>query len=158
MVSPRVALIHLPNNQDSFKYIFSRSQRIPFEDNLRNENILEGHDHKGESEDIDVFEFRYDHIYDEHLKVGGCYFYQNLEMVGENSGEVIIEKIGTLKTHGIELVGSYQTDIFTFIVSHTYTKLIYFSLRDNDTIQAFSSSPYGFGDDLVNWSNNETKI
>ena len=33
-----------------------------------------------------------------------------------------------------------------------------FSLRVPETIQAFSSEPYGFGDDLANWSNHESKF
>lgn len=156
LFSPRAALVYAATEVDSLKFMLSRSQRIPFEDNLRDDYLRDGR--QGEEESIDVVEFRYERQQGKNVWGAVSYFLQTLDLVGKNSGANAIENLGSLKTQGLEFEITYQSENFRLGFSQTYVELIDFSLRIPETIQPFSSEPYGFGDDLANWSNHETKL
>ena len=97
LYSPRAALIYTPNMEDTVKFMASRSQRIPFEDNLRDDYLRDGQ--KGEDESIDVLEFRFERQHDEHIWWASSLFHQELNLVAKNSGENSIQNLGTLTSY-----------------------------------------------------------
>jgi iron complex outermembrane receptor protein len=64
---------------------------------------------------------------------------------------------GTQKEYGLELEAAYHTDKTQLLVSHGYTKLYAFDLAPGQHTY-LTAKPYGYGDDLANWSNHITKL
>ena len=79
-------------------------------------------------------------------------FLQEIDFLGKKTLPTfnVIRVLGKMSIWGLELEAAYNRPGLRIGLSHTYTKLISFSLRDPTTIQPFSAEPYGFGDDLAN--------
>jgi len=78
--------------------------------------------------------------------------------VSFDGGTFTTNEIGETETYGIELELAYQTQTTDISFSHNFTKLIDFDLKRPTDAQNISASPYGFGEDLANWSNHITKL
>ena len=63
-----------------------------------------------------------------------------------------------MRMYGFELEGTYHSDSTRFLASHGYHKLIEMVLVDPTQVIGYTSQPYGYGNDLANWSNHTTKI
>ena len=85
------------------------------------------------------------------------FVHYNLEIISWDEATGHSTTIGTQKEWGIELEASYHTDKTRLMVSHGYTKLIDFDLAPGKSTY-ITAKPYGYGDDLANWSNHITKL
>jgi iron complex outermembrane receptor protein len=155
LFSPRAALVFSPSDKDTLKLIGTQSVRRGLDGELRAQYLETGT--KGDEEKIQGLELRYERQQSDHWWLAGSAFYQDIEIMAYG-GRDRIELLGEYDVWGTELEVSYRTEKTRFALSHAYTKLIDFSLEDPETIQAYSAEPYGYGDDLANWSNHVTKL
>lgn len=150
LFSPRVALIHAPTNEDILKLIYSRSQRMNFAAELR--DVYEDFGVRdSDPERLDTLELRWEHDA-ERWSSGVSLFYQELEAIGFNSALSRSSVVAEQEQWGIELEARYQQGALTATLSHAYTDLIDFDLRDD------ASSIISAGDDLNNWSSHQSKL
>ncbi|MFA5252580.1 MAG: TonB-dependent receptor [Phycisphaerae bacterium] len=164
MFSPRLALIYTPNERDTFKGMWARSVRAAFEEDMKKHNDSVGGN--TDPEKLDSLEFRYERQQSKNLDLAASVFvHYNLQALGWSEGAQEYAIAGTERTYGIELEASYHTDKTRFTISHGYTKLYSFYLDPtqrnslpNSPNQSITAEPYGYGDDLTNWSNHNTKL
>jgi outer membrane receptor protein involved in Fe transport len=164
MFSPRAALVHTPNERDTYKLMWSRSLRANFEEYMKRQDQLHGT--KSEPEKLDSIEFRYERQQSKNLDLAASLFWHyNLQSLGWSQADQSYTIAGTQRTYGVELEATYHTDKTRFTVSHGYTKLYSFYLspaqrnyRPTAPAQAVTANPYGYGCDLTNWSNHNTKL
>jgi iron complex outermembrane receptor protein len=164
MFSPRAALVHTPNDRDTYKLMWSRSVRANFEEFMKKQDQLNGK--LSDPEKLDSIEFRYERQQSKNLDLAAsAYVHYNLQALGWSESSQSYSIAGTQRTFGFELEASYHTDKTRFTVSHGYTKLYDFYLvPDSCGVfprapgQSVTAEPYGIGNDLTNWSNHNTKL
>jgi iron complex outermembrane receptor protein len=156
LFSPRLALVYTPTHQDTFKWIAARAVRRTSESELREQEVKNGT--RGATETLASFEFRYDRQQHKNLSLGFGTFVERNKAIGYNQVVERSEPVGTFDIWGIDLELNYQSDNTKLSFSHGYTKQLKASLAGPDIVQGISAAPYGFGNDLANWSNNITKI
>jgi hypothetical protein len=154
MFSPRAAVVHTPDEQNTWKLIWSESVRANFAEELKAAD-LRGEDNS-RPEKLDSVELRYERKNSAHLDTAASVFiHYNLELLTWSGNEVA--SVGTQREWGFELEANYHTERTRLGVSHGYTKLYSFDLNPGmNTVN--TSAPYGYGDDLANWSNHVTKF
>ncbi len=156
LFSPRAALIYAPSDKDTIKLIANQSVRRP-----RDDGLLTTFRQSGEFADEEIIrslELRYERQHTDHLWFAASAFYEESDLVTGNQTTLQNEQIGDFNSFGLEAELSYRSDKVQLILSHGYTKLIDFNLEDPATAQGFSAAPYGFGNDLTNWSNHVSKL
>jgi iron complex outermembrane receptor protein len=159
LFSPRAALIHTPNEKDTYKLIWARSVRANYEEELKKAGT-----HDSQPEKLDSVELRYERQQNKNLSLAASVFsHYNLELIGWSNAAGGQAVVGTIKQWGLELEAIYHTDSTQLAVSHGYTKLREFELADpnmivSDPFIQFSAEPYGYGNDLQRWANHITKI
>jgi outer membrane receptor for ferrienterochelin and colicin len=152
MFSPRMALVHTPNDKDTYKLMFSQSVRTNFEEEMRREWELRNQ--KSEPEKFTGFEFRYERKHSDNLDLALSVYRNKLDAISWASRAT---NVGTLRLWGIEGELSYHTEKTRLTLSHGYTKLLDF--RDKPgIITSITAMPYDHGTDLTNWSNNNSKL
>jgi len=156
LVSPRAALVFMPNDKDTLKLIISQSVRRSGDDELRAQHQLDGS--QPEDEKIRALEWRYERQQGESLQIAGSIFWENVELVARNPKQERNNLVGDYDTWGMEFELRYQIKNMLLTLSHSYTKMLSFNLEDPGSIQPWSAEPYGYGDDLANWSNNISKL
>ncbi|MBN1359422.1 MAG: TonB-dependent receptor [Sedimentisphaerales bacterium] len=154
MFSPRVAVIHTPNPKDTWRLLWSRSVRANFAEEMKAQ-ALAGIDNST-PEKLDSIELRYERTHNARLDLAAsAFFHYNLELLTWSGSN--IAPVGTQREWGVELEAIYHSDKTRVMFSHGFTKLYDFDLDPNmSTVN--TAEPYGFGDDLANWSNHVTKI
>jgi outer membrane receptor for ferrienterochelin and colicin len=156
MFSPRAAIIHTPTDIDALKLIWSRSVRANFEEEMKKQTDAGGGDSKKEK--LDSVEFRYERQQNKYLDLAASVFvHYNLELISYNPNQGRNTVVGTQRDYGVELEAAYHTETTRLLVSHCYTKLYDFDLEPNQSTY-ISAKPFGYGDDLANWSNHITKL
>jgi len=158
MFSPRAAIVYSPTDIDTLKLMWSRSVRSNFEEEMKAQDINNFNSSVSEPEKLDSAEFRYERQQTKNLDLAASIFlHYNLKLLSWDQTTAHTAPIATQKEWGIELEASYHTDKTRLTASHSYTKLIDFDLEEgSDTY--LSGKPYGFGDDLANWSNHISKL
>jgi len=158
MFSPRLAGVYTPTERDTWKLMWSRSVRTNFEEEMKAQAMDSNSSDISDSEILDNIELRYERQHSEKLDFAVSLFYHyNLELIGWNDETQKSTSIGTQKNCGVELEASYHTEKTRFAISHSYTKLVSFDLEPGqDTL--ITAEPYGYGDDLADWSNHITKL
>jgi outer membrane receptor for ferrienterochelin and colicins len=156
LFSPRFASIFTPTSFDTYKFILSRSARIKFAEDLRTESTALGT--KANPNFLNSLELRYEKQASQDLFWGNSVYYQHLELTDLTPSTNPVLVSGQSKHWGLETDLTYRTETLTFGISHGYTKLISFHLNNLDYVTKKSSTPYGFGNDLANWSNHLTKL
>lgn len=158
MFSPRAAIVYTPNEKDTYKLMWSRSVRANFEEEMKAQSINTGINTNA-PEKLDSVELRYERKQTENLDLAASFFlHYNLELISWNQSIGNSTNVGTQKDYGIELEASYHTEKTRVIFSHSYTKLYDFKLNDPASTTYVTAEPYGFGDDLAQWSNHITKV
>jgi outer membrane receptor protein involved in Fe transport len=154
LFSPRAAVVYTPTAQDTLKLMWSRSVRANFAEEMK-AAAIDGND-TTPVEKLDSAELRYERKQNEHLDLAGSFFvHYNLELLTWSTNDVA--PVGTQRDWGFELEAVYHTEKTRLALSHSFTKLYSFSLRPGMST-ANTSEPYGYGDDLANWSNHLTKL
>lgn len=164
MFSPRAALVHTPNERDTYKLMWSRSVRANFEEFMKRQDQLNGG--KSAPEKLDSIEFRYERQHNKNLDlVASGFIHYNLQALGWSETDQSYTIAGTQRTLGVELEASYHTDKTRLTIAHGYTKLYGFYLQPDQwtnlpaaPAQSITAQPYQRGHDLTNWSNHNTKL
>jgi len=118
---------------------------------------------KSDPETLDSIELRYERQHTPNLLFALGAFYHDLDVIAWDPGawgvkwDAGTKNIGELQQYGLEAEMTYEKDSFRFTASHGYTKLANFSLMPGAGT-ALTAEPYGYGDDLANWSNHITKL
>ena len=158
MFSPRAALVHTPNDRDTWKLMWSRSVRANFEDEMKRQAMDPNTSSNSKPEVLDSAELRFERKQSEHLDLASSIFvHYNLEVITYNNSLSKSVPVGTQREYGIELEALYHTDKTRLMISHGYTKLYDFDLEPGQNTY-ITGEPYGYGDDLTNWSNHITKL
>ncbi len=157
MFSPRGALIYTPTEKDTLKWIWARSVRSNFEEEMKVANMLDGATDSA-PEKLDSLEFRYERKCNDRFDVAvNPFVHYNLELMGYSDASASVVNVGTQRDYGLDLEAYYHTQRTRLGLSHGFTKLYDFNLGDNaDTL--ISAYPYGYGKDLTLWSNHITKL
>ena len=156
MLSPRAAIIYSPTEKDTLKLMWSRSVRANVEEEMKLQ-AMNGNS-TSTPERVDTLEFRYERQQSKNLDLATSIFmHYNFELVSWDETTHQSASVGTQKDWGVELEASYHTEKTRITLSHGYTKLLEFTLAPDRTTYA-TAAPYGYGDDLANWSNNITKL
>ncbi len=157
MYSPRAAVVHTPTDKDTYKLMWSESVRSNFEEEMKAQANAGGGN--SDPEKLGSVEFRYERQQSKNLELASSLFYHySLERISWDQTAAQNTTIGTQKDWGIEFEATYHTEKTRLTVSHSYTKLIDFDLSDGKDSTIITAEPYGYGDDLANWSNNITKL
>jgi len=157
LFSPRTAVVYAPGKQDTYKFIYNRSVRRSDEADMY-KKFLESGD-TSDNDKIDTLEFRFERQQSKSTWFAFSGYYSDYEIVAFSGNTQDIQPIGNLKFYGLEIEGTYKTDKTRVTFSHNFTQQLDFELEDpSTTIQNVSAEPYGFGDDLANWSDHETKV
>ena len=125
-----------------------------------------GKDQISKPEIMDSAEIRYERFQNQNFNLAASvYVHYNLQAVGWNQNTLESTIVGNQKEYGVEIEANYHTERARFAISHGYTKLYDFDLNADQMTyypdppsQGISAKPYGYGADLVNWSNHITKL
>ena len=112
----------------------------------------------GDPETLDNIELRYQRQHSSQLFGALSLYYQQLDAIGWNSREDRHLSVGEQQQAGLELELSYRGDRLQLDLSHQYTKLIDFELSTPTSSTQVTAQPYGFGNDLSDWSNHISKL
>jgi len=156
MFSPRAAVVYSPTEKDTLKLMWSRSVRANVEEEMKRQAM----DGSGLSapEKLDTLEFRYERQQSKNFDLAASIFmHYNFMLVSWDETTGQSTNVGTQKDWGAELEASYHTEKTRLTLSHGYTKLLEFELTPGKTTYA-TAKPFGYGDDLANWSNHITKL
>ena len=155
MFSPRWAMIYTPNDKDTYKLMLTRSVRMSFAEELRQQHLVLGTN--GDPETMDNIELRYERQHTPELwfAVGG--YLSKLDIIAFDRANEKSQPLGEQKHWGLEVEATYKKGKFDLGFSHGYTKLIDFDLEPGSST-VLTAEPLGFGDDLANWSNHITKV
>jgi iron complex outermembrane receptor protein len=152
MLSPRLALVWTPTDQDALKFIASQSLRTNTEEAMR-ADWLNGL--RSDPEKMNTLELRYERRQTKDLLLASSLFFNDLDVLGWNDVLQKMDKVGTYKTAGIELEAQYRTGSDTITFSHSFSKLVCEDIHSDSFITA---AGYGYGYDLNAWANNVTKL
>jgi iron complex outermembrane receptor protein len=137
--------------------MYNRSVRRSDDADMREKFLASGG--ASGNDKIDTFELRFERQHSKYLWFAFSGYHSDYEVVSFSGGTQDIQPIGNLEFYGLEIEGTYRTDKTRVTFSHNYTQLINFELEDKSTSrQNISAEPYGFGDDLANWSDHTTKL
>jgi len=153
LYSPRAAAVYTPTDKDTWKFIFSRSNRPGFAQRIR--NYYHDYGTYADPEVLEGYELRYERQHTKNLYLAGSAFFNIIEIIGWDNtlqGERVACED---KTFGVELEAAYTTDRLEIMLSHSYSKLYDIDLAWQDAEPVISGYPY---DDLANWSNHITKL
>ncbi len=156
LFSPRLALVYSPNSIDRYKFLAARSLRKNSDEELKLQFDETGTN--GDPERLNGFEFRWERQQTQNLLLAAGVFFQDVEVIAINSTLARSVLVGDYQIIGAEFELAAQTSLARYSVSHGYVKLLDLDLVDPNSIQGISAEPYGFGNDLANWSNHITKM
>lgn len=156
MYSPRATLVYTPSELDTAKLIYARSVRTGQAADLKFTDVTSDKD-TTDPEKIDAFELRYERQQTENLWLAGSAFYHYHDLTGYNFLLGYTTMLGNLETWGLEAEMIYKSENTRIIFSQAYTKLIDWDPKE-PSVDVISSQPFGYGDDLTNWSNHQTKL
>jgi outer membrane receptor for ferrienterochelin and colicin len=156
MFSPHASIVFTPTSIDTFKLMWARSVRANFEAEMKRLDMDTGE--KSKPEKLDSIELRYERQQSKNLDLAASLFlHYGLEAFSWNQSLYRTVLVGKQKEWGVELEAAYHTEKTRLSLSHSYTKLIDFTIDPCQTTY-ISAKPFGYGDDLTYWSNNITKL
>lgn len=156
MFSPRAAIVYTPSEYTAWKLMANRSQRMNFAEELRAQWINSGT--LGEPEILRNYELRFERTPNENLFWALSTFYIDLDAISWNQTDSTASVTGNQTQWGMEGELTYRSGCWTITGSHSYVKLLKFTLLDPNVITYITAAPEGFGNDLNAWSNHITKL
>ena len=150
-LSPKFSAIYHATEHDTFKFNLASSFRYLTEMRLKqlqeaDSNDIDGKDYINSVELIHVHRFN-----DSLVLTNGLSYSQN-HIIGTDG---FANKFDLFTYEG-EL--SYRTDSMKVALSHSWTKASDFSGNTDSIFNFTTSAPFGYGDDLIAWSNHLTKL
>jgi hypothetical protein len=155
MYSPRAAVIYTPDKCVTWKAMFNRSLRMNFAEELRRAWLTSGT--KSEPEILRGCELRREATPCECFSWAVSAFYIDLDVTGWDGTSGSNALIGNQTQWGIEGEMAVRHKCWTFVANHSYTKLIDFYLNPGAS-EFITAAPYGWGNNLANWSPHITKL
>jgi len=155
MYSPRATLVYTPTDADTFQLIYARAARANLAADMKITRIVLDSD--SDPDKLDAYELRYERQQTKHLWLASSVFYHVHEVTGYNFNLNYCSRLGKMKSWGAEVEASYGTKNTRVIFSHAYTKMLDYR-RGATSSDILTAAPYGFGDDMMNWSNHQTKV
>ncbi|MEE8587214.1 MAG: hypothetical protein V3T83_20430, partial [Acidobacteriota bacterium] len=145
-----------PNSTTTFKFLADRSLRKNADEELKLQHDRTGT--RADPERLTNFEWRFENQPGEKSRLAVSVYLKDIDVIAINStlGRSVL--LGDYQLWGVEPEFEWRTERTQISLSHNFTKLIDFDLLDSQTIQGISAEPYGFGNDLANWSNHLTKL
>lgn len=161
LFSPRLNVIYTPDEINTWKLMLSESLRMTFAEEMRWK--WEHSTKKSGPEKLKSIELRYERQHTPNLLFGISTYFHDLDVIAWNPGAWGVEfdagtkHVGELQQYGAEAEMTYKKGNAIITVSHGYTKLANYHLNPGSNT-LMTAEPYGYGDDLANWSNHITKI
>ena len=146
--SPRGAIVYTPTEEDTFKFMYTKSVRMANaeESRLRWLNTKE----ESKPEELENFELRWERQYDENLWFAISGYTSELDVIAWNGSAAA--NVGIQKTWGLEGEVVYEKDNWKLSASHNYTQLKGFKDEPGSSTVLYS------GNELANWSDHQTKV
>ena len=147
LFSPRGAVVYTPTEEDTFKFMITKSVRMA---NAEESRLNWLNTHKvSEPEKLENIELRWERQHDENLwfALGG--YTSELDVIAWNGTSAA--NVGIQKTWGIEGEVVYKKDKWKLSASHNYSQL-----KDFDEVPGSGTVLYS-GNELANWSDHQTK-
>lgn len=157
MHSPRLAAVLTPTATDQYKFLLNRSVRRADDDNLREYYLITGMT-DGRTETLNALELNWERQWAKTHSSLISLFYNDYDLVGWDSSAQQINRIGNLKTLGLELEAHLKFDAHTLSILYSYVAEQDFTLAQDGVNQFISASVYGYGNDLANWANHSLKL
>jgi outer membrane receptor protein involved in Fe transport len=158
LFSPRAALVFTPTERDTFKIMGGESVRRGGDEELwsqweRSRTIPD-------PETLRTYELTYERKFNDRWTGGLKGFYQDYEAIGWIPSLYYSSSIGCFQMAGGELEISYKTDKTRISLSQGIVKLVDATLPSGLPAggQALTAEPYGYGNDLAEWSPLITKL
>ena len=158
LFSPRGSLVFTPNDRDTFKINIGQSVRRGCDEELWSQ--WERQRTIPDPEKLRSYEVSYEHKLTDHWRVGGSGFYQDYDAIDWIPSWYYSSSIGDFRIAGGELLVTYTSGNTRFTLSEGVSKLVDSDLPDSlpPAGQTVTAEPYGFGDDLAEWSTFITKV
>ncbi|MDD5134718.1 MAG: TonB-dependent receptor, partial [Phycisphaerae bacterium] len=163
MFSPRAALVWTPNEKDTIKMMWTKSNRVGNDSTLREGYLLNQADSSvsdhTDVETIETYELRYERQHTKRLWLASSLFYNIHNPVGWSGSTTTKEAIlGEMRSIGFELEAAYHTDRLRVIFSHGYTKLVGYSQGKTVQWTALTAAGQEYGMDFAGWDNHVSKL
>ena len=155
MFSPRVAMVWAPAEKNTYKLIYNRSVRRGDDADLRRAFNA---GNQGDTETIDVVEFRYERQQTDRLWMGASFYHDRYNILSWDGAALTTKPLGELELMGAEFELSYLLFDTRLNFSQTFTEQLGFDLREGIARNNISSAPYGYGDDLASFAGEMTKL
>lgn len=157
--APRATLVYAAGERDTFKLMAGESIRRGGDEEVWAEWQRRGT--VPEPERLRSFELSHEHRFANGWSINTSGFYQDYDAIGWIPSLYYSSSIGRYGIGGIEAEAAYRTERTIVSLSHGYTKLASATLPASLPAvgaQGVTAEPYGFGDDLAEWSPGITKL
>jgi outer membrane receptor protein involved in Fe transport len=156
--SPRATLVFTPTPKDTLKFIAGTAVRRQEDEDIWGQFVRTGTFAKPET--LSTGEVAYEHKFTDQVTSGGNIFYEDYQAVGWDPNAQAASELGHFEIAGGELDFSYRTDATRVTASEGISTLVYGSVPPGSPAasQGISSAPYGYGNQLANWSPSITKL
>ncbi len=147
VLSPRLAMIFEPVPSTNIAFAWSRSNRFADEYYYQYSRSL-GQAVEPERENLETVELRVTQMLGRSLRIQALGYWSKQDVLAWDPAQRVEKMQGTLRYHGIELLGTLTTEKVQVNFSHVYTKLESMRLLRPNTQTLLTSQPYGYGDDF----------
>jgi outer membrane receptor protein involved in Fe transport len=174
LISPRAALVTQITENNVLKLIAQRAQRMNTAEQLLYQQVVKNN--TAEPEVITGYEASFTTLPKQNLSFTVNGFYNDLQVIGFNTGLAASQRVGELKLAGAEIEAAYSSKRFRIGANHSYVKQLSWKLGTNPdgtpvTQSGISYADFnqktsddasiviqGYGNDLANWANQSTKL
>lgn len=156
MISPRLGVVYNHDENNIFKVIYNRSVKKTNDASLRRAQLLSGK--KGEEEDLDQFEFIYNHKWGNGFTFDINTYYSKFKLINWDANSQTFGPAGKVTMLGITPKIKYTSDKLVFSLAHAYSPTINFQLPHGVEETFISAEPFGGGKHQRQWATNNTKL
>ncbi len=158
MLSPRATVVYTPTERDTFKAIAGQAVRSAVEEQLWGQ--WERDHTLTKPETLRSYELEYDRKLTGQWSASIDSFYEDWDAIGWSSTMLQQVSLGDFQMAGGEFVLTFSNRTTRLTLSEGVTKLVHASVPSSlgPAGQGITSAPYGYGDDLAEWSPSITKI
>jgi hypothetical protein len=158
LLSPRGTLVYEPNKKDTIKLMAGQAVRRQDDEDIWGQWFRTRT--YADPEKLLTCEWSYDHKFTDELTVGLDSFYEDYHATGWNPSAQSASDLGHFQIAGGDITATYRSDHTRVTLSEGVSTLIYGSVPPGAPAagQVISSAPYGFGNELADWSPSITKL
>ncbi len=158
LLSPRGTVVFTPTEWDTFKLMAGQSVRRSGDEELWSE--WERNRTKPNPETLRSYEISYERKLTDRWCAGVNGFYEDYDAIGWSSTLYHSVSLGNFQIAGGEFELTYTNRSTRFTLSEGVAKLVHATLPKSLPAggQGITAEPYGFGDDLAEWSPFITKL